>query len=85
MKGASSLAPCRWYMTATARKGTLNLPSKIRIMPVDEVITGNPLLTSPEEEEPIYDLSGRQIVNGKLSNGQMPRGIYIVGRKKILR
>ena len=98
VKGASSLAPCRWYMTATARKGSLNLPNRIRIMPVEDVITGSPLLTSPEEEGSIYDLSGRHIVNGtprlqsrlgakaseKLSNGKLPSGIYIKGGRKVL-
>ena len=31
-----------------------------------------------------YDLSGRKIVNGKLSNGKLPRGIYINGGKKVV-
>ena len=61
VKGASTLAPCRWYMTATARKGSLNLPNKIRIMPVEDVITGSLLLTSPKEEGLIYDVSGQRI------------------------
>ena len=42
----------------------------------------SPLLTSPEEEGPVYNLAG-QMVNGKLSNGKLPRGIYIVDGKKI--
>jgi len=46
--------------------------------------TGIPLLTSPEEEEQVYDLSGRQIVNCKLSNRKLPRGLYIVNGKKVL-
>ena len=33
---------------------------------------------------PWYDLSGRQIVNGKSSNGQLPRGIYIRNGKKVM-
>lgn len=73
VKGASSLAPCRWYMTATSRTGApLNLPSKIRIMPVEDVITGSPLLTSLKEGL-IYNLAGQQMVNGKL-----PKGINII-------
>ena len=32
----------------------------------------------------IYDLSGRKIANGKLSNGQMPKGIYIINGKKMV-
>ncbi|MBR6276202.1 MAG: hypothetical protein IKR31_04630, partial [Prevotella sp.] len=29
-----------------------------------------------------YDLQGRKIVNSKWSNGQMPKGLYIVNGKK---
>ena len=31
-----------------------------------------------------YDLSGRKIVNGKLSNGKLPKGVYIQNGKKII-
>ena len=31
----------------------------------------------------VYDLSGRRVSNGKLSNGQMPKGIYIINGKKV--
>lgn len=31
-----------------------------------------------------YDLSGRQIVNGKWSNGQLHKGIYIINGQKVL-
>lgn len=34
------------------------------------------------EEEAVYDLSGK-MVNGKWSNGRLPRGIYIIAGKKI--
>ena len=44
----------------------------------------SPLPTSPEEEEPVYDLSGRQIGNGKSSNGNYPKGVIIRNRKKTL-
>ena len=77
VKGASSLAPCRWYMTATARKGSLNLPNRIRIVPVEDVITGSPLLTSPEEEGLIYNLSGQRL-------SKMQRGINIKNGRKVL-
>lgn len=74
VKGASSLVPCRWYMTATARDGApISLPNKIRIMPVEDVITGSPLLTSPKEEGLIYNIAGQQIGNDKL-----PKGINII-------
>ena len=35
-------------------------------------------------EGTVYDLSGRKIVNGKLSNGKLPKGIYIKDGKKVL-
>ena len=38
-----------------------------------------------DNEETVYDLSGRQIVNGKWSNGKWSRGLYIVNGKKVLR
>ena len=34
-------------------------------------------------EEAVYDLSGRQTVNSKLSNGKLPKGVYIKNGKKI--
>ena len=32
----------------------------------------------------VYDLQGRKIANGQFGNGQLPRGIYIRGGKKIV-
>ena len=78
VKGASKLSPCRWYMTATARNGApLNLPSRIRIMPVEDVITGVSPLGETEEGAVIYNLSGQRLQKSQ-------RGINIVGGKKIL-
>jgi hypothetical protein len=31
----------------------------------------------------VYDLSGRKMVNGKLSSATSPSGIYIVAGKKV--
>ena len=48
---------------------------------IAEVIDHSPLTI-----DHCYDLQGRQIVNGKLSNGRLPKGIYIVnGRKVVIR
>jgi len=89
VKGASKLSPCRWYMTATARNGApLNLPNKIRIMPVEDVITGIETLSdSPLKGEDIYNLAGQRLGNSQLiiHNSKLPQGIYIVGGKKILK
>lgn len=38
---------------------------------------------SPLRNEEIYDLSGK-MVNGKWSNGKFPRGIYIIGGRKVM-
>lgn len=44
----------------------------------------SPLPTSPKEEEPVYDLSGRQIENGKSLNRKHRKGVIIRNRKKTL-
>ena len=40
--------------------------------------------TAKATQDVIYDLSGRQIVNSKLSNSKLPCGIYIINGKKVL-
>jgi len=42
---------------------------------IEEVHSSQSIVHS---EEAVYDLSGRKIVNGQLSNGQMPKGINIL-------
>ena len=39
---------------------------------------------SPEGEGSWYDLSGRQVINGKSSNSKYPKGVIIRNRKKTL-
>ncbi len=80
VKGAYYLPPCRWYMMPTAKRGALNLPNRIRIMPVEDVITGvSPLLTSPEEEGQVYNLAGQRL-------SKPTKGINIQnGRKFIIK
>ena len=36
------------------------------------------------ENEKIFDLQGRQIVNGQSGNGKLPKGLYIVNGKKVV-
>ncbi len=40
---------------------------------------------SQMEDGAIYNLAGQKMVDDKWSNGKLPRGIYIVGGKKIIR
>ena len=73
------VAPFRWYMAASTRKGTpAQLPARIKIMTVEDVIDGldnlNPDL-SPRSGE-MYDLQGRKV--------QKPqKGIFIQDGKKV--
>ena len=39
---------------------------------------------SQMEDGAIYNLAGQKIVNGQWSNGKLPRGIYIVGGRKVV-
>ena len=78
VKGASKLAPCRWYMTATARTGSLNLPNRIRIMSVEDVITGvEDVNANVNLNDSWFDLQGRKIMNPR-------KGIYIKNGNKVL-
>jgi len=36
------------------------------------------------DDDAIYDLNGRKVAEGQLSNGQLPKGIYIQNGKKIV-
>ena len=65
-------------MTATAKRGTLNLPNKIRIMPVEDVITGVEAIDhSTLTIDHYYNLAGQ-----RMSKPQ--KGVNIQNGKKIL-
>ena len=52
-----------------------------------DLITGISLTEegrSQMEDGAIYNLAGQKMVNGQWSNGKLPRGIYIVGGRKVL-
>ena len=40
--------------------------------------------TTDNANAPVYDLGGRQIVNGKLSNSKLQRGLYIQNGRKVI-
>ena len=50
--------------------------------PTDISLTPAP---SPVRDGNWYDLSGRKMANGKLSNVQLPRGLYIVNGRKVVK
>ena len=51
---------------------------------VETDVTGVNSLMADDRQGNVYDLMGRKLSNGKLSNSQMNSGIYIVGDKKVL-
>ena len=61
---------------------TLKLPDGIRQMENGEMQMENGKLKM--ENSAVYDLSGRQIVNRKSVNPELPKGLYIRGGKKII-
>ena len=83
--GAPGFYPIDETATLLAQTAYLQLPTsfvaagaKVSIVFEDDIIDGtSPLLTSPEEEEQVYDLAGRRL-------GKTQRGINIVNGKKIL-
>ena len=99
-----------WTYDEVLQRLTVNVPtrpcSEATIINIKDRETGSlsPALSKGEGEEMVngkwlngkcFDLSGRQMVNGKLSNGkwpngkwsngQMPRGIYIQNGTKLLK
>jgi len=65
-----------WVVIGPDNEATQDL-----ITGVDEIASSR----QPADNGFIYNLAGQQIVNGKWSNGKLPRGIYIQNGKKIFR
>ena len=64
-----------------------DVPHNALAMEFDESeTTGINSLSPPlsQEEEAVYDLQGRKVESGKLSTGQLPKGLYIVNRKLVI-
>ena len=86
----TALSPQRWCMSLYANDptSTANIPARIRIITTEDYANGCIAPASfLESNETIYDLTGR-MVNGKWSNGKwkegnLPRGIYIIGGRKV--
>ena len=49
-----------------------------------EAIHNSQFIIHNEEGAAIYNLAGQKMVNGKWSNGKLPRGIYIGGGRKVV-
>jgi len=65
--------------------GTKSPQEKMQIVLKDDPDGIKTLSNSPLKGEDIYDLSGRKIVNSKLSNCTLPRGIYIQNGRKYIK
>lgn len=67
-------------MPASLAKSRLYMP-----LPMYDDPTGIQVLPQSDNEgSVVYNLAGQQILNGKSSNGKLPRGINIIKGKKIL-
>lgn len=63
-----------------------DVPDNARVIEFDESeTTGIDLTTAPSQREgAVYDLQGRKIESGKLSNGQLPKGLYVMNGKLVI-
>lgn len=60
------------------------LAASVRGFSLPETVSGMPCISSNARQTPVYDLSGRALpVRGNGTLPQLPRGIYIVGGKKV--
>ena len=74
--------------TIPARKGFIVNGSGVKgfILTTEDDATGiDNIQWSMVNGQPIFNLAGQQVGNGKSSNGKLPRGINIIGNKKVLK
>lgn len=83
-----NLSAFRWYLSMEDRNSTLSkMPAKIKIVCIDDDTTtdiSEVEVTSTDENAPIYDLNGR-FVGRKAQLNNLPKGVYIINGKKVLR
>ena len=41
-------------------------------------------IANEQQTDVVYDLSGRSIAKNGIANGKLPKGVYIIGGKKVL-
>lgn len=84
----ADLSAFRWYLSMEDRNSTLSkMPAKIKIVCIDDDTTtdiSEVEVTSTDENAPIYDLNGR-FVGRKAQLNNLPKGVYIINGKKVLR
>ena len=83
-----NLSAFRWYLSMEDRNSTLSkMPAKIKIVCIDDDTTTDISevdVKSTDENAPIYDLNGR-FVGRKAQLNNLPKGVYIINGKKVLR
>ncbi len=84
----ADLSAFRWYLSMEDRNSTLSkMPAKIKIVCIDDDTTtdiSEVEVTSTDENAPVYDLNGR-LVGRKDQMHHLPKGVYIINGKKVLR
>ena len=82
-----ALSPQRWCLSVFSndQAASANTPARICIQTTEDYANGciTPA-SSPEDDESIYDLSGRRWSMAKGQRSTLPAGIYIRGGKKIV-
>ena len=78
MEPAAPKAGYLWDTSALATEGVIRVVAD----PVGIRSVDNGQRTADDD---VFDLQGRKIVNGKLSNRQLPTGVYIINGQKVLK
>jgi len=87
--GSNDLGAFRWYLSAESKGGVFknSLPNEIKLQVINDDETGVESMDDGQwkmDNNAVYDLSGRHIVNYKSSNCQIPSGIYIRNGRKVV-
>ena len=89
---AMTIKSCRAYFLLKGIKaGDPSQPNSIRAFNLNfdddtttDIILNMNRTNNTNSDDAWYDLQGRKIANGKLSNGQLPKGVYINNGRKVV-
>lgn len=85
--GTSDLSSYRWYLKMQSRSGYLQAPKRISVVARGEGVTGiEGVETGVNAGAPmdVYDLNGRLVKRAAIDLQGLPKGVYVVGGKKVL-
>ncbi len=85
--GTSDLSPYRWYLKMQSRSGYLQAPKRISVVARGEGATGiEGVEAGVKAGAPmdVYDLNGCLVKRAATDLQGLPKGVYVVGGKKVL-